>query len=484
VEALPNQARRVVSDVAARRRPQPPHTPRGSPPPAVRAAAEQGAPPESGTAPWVLFILLNATLFLRPAEIVPQLAGLPIYECVILGCLALSLPAVLRQLKYRALVASPITLCVMGMLPAIVLSHLSKGDTWYARTLGMEFVKVILYYLLLVGLVNSPRRLRQFLIAITVFALCLTGIALLRYHGVIELATIAPLEQAQAENDPDTGASIIVERLQAAGIYANPNDLARIIVVGITLCLFGMSRRRAKVPWVAWLAPLAVFVYALRLTYSRGGLLALMGGLIVLFFARYGKAKGLVVLIVLLPALMLFGGRQTDISTSKDTGQSRIKLWSHGLVAMRSSPVFGIGANTYFKMAGNHAHNSFLEAFVETGLIGGIVYTGAFFLAASGLYQLKSEEMKARDPELWRMRPYLLSLVVGTIVAQLSSSREYSLPTYMILGVMTVYLGLAARRTPASQIRMSPRLAGKLVFVGVTTLIVFHFYTKATARFG
>jgi O-antigen ligase len=432
----------------------------------------------------VLFLLLNATLFLRPAEIIPQLTGLPIYEVVILTCLALSLPSVLRQFRYRALMENPITLCVLGMLPAIVLSHLSKGDTWYARTLGTEFIKVILYYLLLVGLVNTPGRLRQFLIAITVFALVLTVVSLLRYHGVIELATIAPLEQEQAAVDPATGTNVVVARLQAAGIYANPNDLARIIVVGITLCLFGMSRKGARVPWVVWLPPLLVFVHALRLTYSRGGLLALVAGIMVLFFTRYGKAKGAAALVVLLPALLLFSGRQTDISTSKDTGQSRIKLWSHGLVAMRSAPVFGIGADRYFKMAGNHAHNSFLEAFVETGLVGGVIYTGAFFLAATGLHRLKSEEMKANDPALWRMRPYVLSLVVGTIVGQLSSSREYSLPTYMILGLVSVYLSLAARRTPGSVVRMSPLLAVRLAVVGVTTLLVFHFYTKATAHFG
>jgi O-antigen ligase len=203
-----------------------------------------------------------------------------------------------------------------------------------------------------------------------------------------------------------------------------------------------------------------------------------------LFFTRYGKAKGTAALVLLLPALLLFGGRQTDISTSKSTGQTRIQLWSHGLVAMRSQPVFGIGANTYFKTAGNHAHNSFVEAFVETGLIGGVIYTGAFYLAATGLFRLKSEEMKAADPGLWRMRPFLLSLVVGTIVGQLSSSREYSLPTYMILGLATVYLSLAAKRTPASIVRMSPQLVVRLIAVGVTSLLVFHFYTKATAHFG
>lgn len=468
--AVARAAERAPAEIAARHRL----------PPSLRAEEV----PAGSSLAWVLFLLLNATLFLRPAEIVPQLAGLPIYESIIFGCLALTALPVLSRLRLAALAENPITVCVLAMLPAITLSHLWKLDTWYARVYSIEFIKVILYYLLLVSLVNTPRRLRHFLTCIAVYALVLTVVALLRYHEVIDLDTIKPLEQGQAEIDPDTGTHVVVMRLQAAGIYANPNDLARIIVVGITLCLFAMSRPGVTLTRAVWLVPLAVFVYGLRLTYSRGGLLALAGGMMVLFFARYGKAKGLAAVALLLPALMLFGGRQTDISTSKDTGQSRIKLWSHGLVAIRSSPVFGIGSHGYYKMAGNHAHNSFLEAFVETGLIGGIAYTGAFYLAVSGLGRLKSDEMRRVDPELWRMRPFLLSLVVGTVVGQLSSSREYSLPSYMILGVAAVYLTLAGRRTRASVVRLTPRLVAVMSLVGVGALLAFHFYTKATARFG
>src|SRR5689334_2913279 len=42
--------------------------------------------------PWVIFLALNAVLFLRPAELVPQLEGVAIYNCLIIACLATSLP--------------------------------------------------------------------------------------------------------------------------------------------------------------------------------------------------------------------------------------------------------------------------------------------------------------------------------------------------------------------------------------------------------
>src|SRR3954452_8179869 len=99
-----------------------------------RSAALLTAPRavEAGTSgvAWLLFLLLNATLFMRPAEIVPQLEGWPIYNAIILCCLALALPQMLQRLQGRSLLADPITLCVFGILPAIVLSLLAQGDTW------------------------------------------------------------------------------------------------------------------------------------------------------------------------------------------------------------------------------------------------------------------------------------------------------------------------------------------------------------------
>ncbi|MBV8384762.1 MAG: hypothetical protein JOZ63_19410 [Planctomycetaceae bacterium] len=93
-----------------------------------------------------LFILVNATLFIRPADLVPALAAAPIYLILIVPCLAVSLPMVLKQISLRNLVEQPISACVVGILIAGVLSHLARADLFSARTWGFEFFKVVLYY--------------------------------------------------------------------------------------------------------------------------------------------------------------------------------------------------------------------------------------------------------------------------------------------------------------------------------------------------
>ncbi|HBL43284.1 MAG TPA: polymerase, partial [Planctomycetaceae bacterium] len=48
---------------------------------------------------YILFLLVNITLFLRPAELIPALANLPIYEVLILSSFFLSLDQIKRTVK-------------------------------------------------------------------------------------------------------------------------------------------------------------------------------------------------------------------------------------------------------------------------------------------------------------------------------------------------------------------------------------------------
>src|SRR5262249_51850043 len=274
-------------------------------------------------------ILLNAVLFIRPAEIVPDLEAWPIYEVVILACLLVSLPSVVRQLEPAELAANPITACVLGLLVAVVLSHLSHFFLWGVRESSNLFVKVVLYYLLVVSTLNTLSRLRQFLFWLVVFITVLTVLAVCQYHGVVDIPALSAFNQL--EYDPETGEQIILPRLRSTGIYNDPNDLSLILVVGILLCLAGLGGNSGVLRF-AWVGPLALFGYALTLTYSRGGMLSLLAGLVALFQARFGWRKSILLSVAVLPVLLLgVGGRQADLATSEGTGQARIQLWSEGL---------------------------------------------------------------------------------------------------------------------------------------------------------
>src|ERR1700751_4272307 len=110
-----------------------------------------------------LFLLVNAVQFIMPAAFVADLAAFPIYQVVVLCCLAVSYPRVLSQLDRVTLVERPITVCVLGLLVAVALSFLSQVNLYYTRTATLDYLKLVIYYLLLVANINSPARLRRFL---------------------------------------------------------------------------------------------------------------------------------------------------------------------------------------------------------------------------------------------------------------------------------------------------------------------------------
>src|SRR5207247_6773790 len=119
-----------------------------------------------------------------------------------------------------------------------------------------------------IGVVNSPSRLRQFLVWLMGMTVVLTVLALLQYHGAIDIPALRAIEQL--EIDEATGDEFFIYRLCSTGIFNDPNDLCLILVTAMTVCLSQLGAGRSWLLRALWLAPLALFGYALSLTHSRG----------------------------------------------------------------------------------------------------------------------------------------------------------------------------------------------------------------------
>ena len=287
---------------------------------------------------YFLFLLVNAALFLRPEEILPQLNGTHLYELFTLSCLAVSFPRVVNKLGLRSLRANPMNACIVGLMAVVVISNLFNYQSREELGYCFDFAKLVVYYFLLVAVVDTFGKLRGFVYYLAGLIFVLTALALLHYHDVINIAALTSYAERQWEiTDEDTGQTgDVLLRLCAAGIFANPNDLSRILMVGILVSLYGLGDRRSQFRRPVWLALLGVFGYAMALTYSRGGFLCLVAALITMLWVRFGGRKTVVLGLVLLPLLLvLFGGRQTQFSTSAGTAHTRIELWSDGFAEWR-----------------------------------------------------------------------------------------------------------------------------------------------------
>ena len=430
---------------------------------------------------FTLFLIVHAVLFIRPSELLPQLGGLPLYNASMLACIVCTLPVLARRLTLRSLMAQPITMCILGVLAAVVVSNLANALLPKVFQASTEFLKVVIYYLLFISLVTSVRRLRSFLLWFTLLAVGLVLLPVLHFHGKVDLPTLEVLQDV--DGDGNTGTLGTIARLQATGIFRDPNDLSLIIVIGILVALYWLGdRRHGSLRWL-WLAPLGLFGHALALTHSRGGLLALVTGLMVFSNIRFGWRKTVLGALCGLPLLLVvFGPRQTNLSTTDGTGQERIRIWSDGILLFRSHPLFGIGTDRYAEEVGYVCHNSFLHGFAEMGFFGGMFFLGAFYLAIWMLYRMSSRRRWIVDPDLDRLYPTMAAVLAAYIVGMFSLSLTYVVPTYMILALVTVYQRLTAVDPPLKPLRFNGFVLQRMALASVSFLALMYVFVRVSVR--
>jgi len=381
---------------------------------------------------------VNAAVFLRPNELFPAIKAIPLYELLILSSATLSIRPMFQQFRLKELKRQPISLCVIGVLAAIAFSHGSHMNVSATLNSVQNFLKVLLYYALLVTVVNTPGRLHGFLKTVAISASLMVSLCVLDYCGIYNVEVLKRV--SDRDGVTAAGDDIRVMRMRGTGIFQDPNDLAVLITVIGVLAVYFFKECRQSATRILWLMPVGVLLTGLLLTRSRGGLLAAGAAFVVLLLFKYGKKAAIVSALCGLAGLALIAGRQGKFDLKAGTGQDRILLWREGIESLKSPDLFfGIGEGFYSDIAGLVAHNSFVHAYVELGLFGGTFSFGCFAFAVLSLFLMSRPRFQFRSREQKQMLPYLSAMLTGWIVGMLSLSRCYVVPTYMVLGISAVY---------------------------------------------
>ena len=431
---------------------------------------------------FALFLLVNVALFLRPQDLAPSLAAIPFYNILIVANLIVAAPVIVRQLS-TGIRQAPATVCVVGILAALVLSLVARNDLAGAWYWGIEFAKVVAYFLLITAILTTTRRFTIYLATVVALTVILTGLAVAHYYGHIDLPAIR--HARETSHDSQTGSGIEILRLAAFGVFADPNDLSMIIVLSMLICLGGLFCRDLKVARLALLAPLGLLVFALALTQSRGGLLALMAGLAALLISRFGLLRSAIPLAALVPLMLVaFGGRQADIanSISAGTGGQRTELWYAGLQMLKWSPIVGMGHTQFVQEQGYVAHSSYIQALAEWGLIGGTMFIGLFYVVLFSMWRLKKVRRAIRSPVLRTLQPYLLGAVAAYAASMLTLTRCDIVPTYLVAGLGVSYERLARRETPLLPLEVSPSLLGRIAAATLCFIAATYIYIRFIYR--
>ena len=190
-------------------------------------------------------------------------------------------------------------------------------------------------------------------------------------------------------------------------IFDNPNTFAEVLILLLPLVLALALCSKRNISKLAAFAAFGVGAAALGTTYSRASWVGMACAMVVMVFLWKPKlipafAALCIVCIPLLPDTIW--NRILTITNPKDTSTaSRLPLYKAALEVIRTSPVSGAGLGTaavqsyisdmnlYHGSAPFvHAHNFFLEVWIEAGLLGIV----GFF--SSMLWNIKRAAYAAR----------------------------------------------------------------------------------------
>ena len=452
----------------------------------------------------------QATLIVRPMDVVPALSGLQLFLPFIAAAMFFALPDLLRLLEPRSLQRQPLNACVVGLTGCVAVSLLQYGLLGDAAAATLTFAKVAGYYFAVVAILTTPRRLRGFLLVTAVAATAMVALSIrdfrafdAEWSGRADLWREYELDrQRDGVTEPkvirhvlerhgvtDSGEPVVFFRMRGFGVFSDPNDIALLIVISCILLLHFCREPDLRAYRPAWLGMMGVLLYGLWCTQSRGGLLAAGAAFLVWCYMNYGRQVATTLGLMLAGVAPVALGRLGAISLSSGTGQDRIQLWAEGLDALKGrAAVFGIGQGRYADMTSSQlvAHNSYVHAFTELGLVGGTFFVGLAFFSAYGFWRLRNARREIRDRRVRALLPVVSAITAGWCVGMGSLSRCYTPATYLVFAVAAGYLNVAgvSLQFPRPVVRLNRLVVPRWAAASAGVFLSAYLFVRVFARFG
>ncbi len=459
----------------------------------------------------IIVCVLCALVVLKPQEFVPALSGLPLLYLVfalwavafvadvIRGRARVDLPPhvpfVVAFFLWGALVTlvrRPAVLQKEGLELAVVLCifgvvSLGAGDTSALRRFCWTLLACMIFAST-VAIVQSQRPFGCMIAAQGDWE----GKGELEYDGRSCETTLdcrkdgAPDANYRCERVGPFGTATIGGRVRYRGTLADPNELSLAAVMALPFALAFAERRRSErcpkqkpsaaslrlpplltdgllgaVGSVFRVAP-ALFVtlavaVMIVLSQSRMGVLVFLVVLGLAFIRRAG-VLGVVIGCLVFPPMLFLGGRSG--AEAEASADERLDLVAEALTMIRRSKGIGFGVGQFADEStrGLTAHNSYLLAAAETGVIGVCLFSLALYGALKVPFALWFGSYEIGG-ELRRIAPAIALSLLGAYVGIFFLSWSYKEFLYMLLGASAALYQAARAEDPRFSIRIDAREA-------------------------
>jgi O-antigen ligase len=354
-----------------------------------------------------MFWLLIGYMFLfihRPFEIWPSLADMHVERLYMAVTLLAALVASKRWLP-NVQHAAHLTFAAVVLVCWVASPWADKGEQ-----LVEDYFKILVFYLLLVSLVNDERRLEHILLAFLIIMYVYLSHSLWEYH-----------------NGRHTFRMGIARLIGVDSSLGDPNSFGASILYALPFVVpFWIHRPRWYIR--CFLAALvALSVLCIGLTGSRGSFVGLIVLVFILVMRSRHRWKLLGAAVVAAP--LLFAALPPSLQTRFETiihpevgpvnaqgsAMSRLEGLEKGLSLWEKYPVTGAGPGAFRPATGSllESHCLYGELLGETGTLGGIAFLGV--LAAYGLNLYRVWRAYRRHPE-WG-KDFLYEVTIAIAIA-------------------------------------------------------------------
>lgn len=229
--------------------------------------------------------------------------------------------------------------------------------------------------------------------------LALGSIAFVVHGLLLQRGAIPPLSSEQTQ-------TVMVGTFVNRNHFANL--LAMVAVLGVGLLGVAHQRRSPPALWLALGAAVLTASLGVIASASRGGLLALGGGMAVCLWlgGRWNRTQRVILVVGSLVAAATTAWllptelwqRFLQVGTELQGGGSRLDIWRGALALWSFFPWFGCGLGTFGDLSPatqsplvpgriENVHSDVLELFVETGWVGGLLVAGSLAVVAARVTQ-------------------------------------------------------------------------------------------------
>lgn len=424
------------------------------------------------------FFLTLAFMFMvfwRPQEwLLPWLYGWPLLDAVVyLAVLSLFVEAQQGMVRFPR--RAPQAFLLVGLWAAAIISQVVH--TYFAGMIDsmVDVFKYCFFTLLLLCVIDRPQRLRAVALVFVGMTCVMAFHALMQQRLGVGFAGARPIWIPPMHGNPP------YLRSRFFGIFADPNDLAQILVTAMPLTL-AIPRKLTAMRFLGCVGVIAFLYMGYAATHSRGGMVALVAtiglGVVMLLPVRWTPTLAVIGLGLALVACVTRAGAMLDASA-----RGRLEFWGYGNQAFKRNPIFGIGYNMFWTVGGGRpAHNAFVTCYTELGLLGYWMWFNLVQLGIVGSHRTRVMLQGADTVEGAYLRRFSAVAIVamgGFAASAYFLSRTFVFPLFFLIAMLNVVPFIAKHELPEdSPALLDPRRDVLVFGTGAMLFSIVYIYTS------